>query len=182
MVEVIAMSTLLFLVLTELSPGEAILILNGVFLVQTAIDVHTSFRNRKKHFLDDYSTQRCGDRHEYNQMDNCPEEILMITNPGAGGRQVDDMMHECFLNHYVVKAVALLLQVGGLVSLISFWAVPPASDMVHKKALIGLPFILLSLSLIWSNWFQEAIAKSNYLDKTARYKSSEFMSSLYRNT
>ena len=183
------MSTLLFLVLTELSPGVAILVLNGVFLIQTAIDVYSSFRNRKKCLSDSCNGHRHGDYTEMN--DHAEEKELLVDDleQGQGQEQGRFMAFlsrlQCVLEHYVVKVVALLLQLGGLVGLIAFWAVKvltaenlPAKKNVYMKPLIGLPLVLLSLSFIWSNRFQEAIAKPNLkLNKdkkvTARYKSSE---------
>ena len=48
---------------------------------------------------------------------------------------------------------------------------------VFLRPLIGLPFVLLALSLVWSNRFQEAIARSNTRkngeEVSARYKSSK---------
>ena len=173
------MSSLLFLVLTELSPGVAILVLNGVFFVQTAIDICTSFRNRKKCCSENCDIRRHGARHDYAQVGgHLEEEPLMDDLKGQQGQQGGDENHSMtflqrMLGHNVVKIVALLLQLGGLVGLISFWADRDTDN--NNKPLIGLPFVLLSLSFIWSNRFQEAIAKSNHKNKkvTARYKSGE---------
>lgn len=188
LVEVIAMCTLVFLVLTELSPGVAVLVLNGVFLVQILIDVRSSFRTQQ------CATENCNVRRHtvrqgYNVVgqDDSPEHQPFLD-------QVDDGRYKtllrilrrvkCILECYVVKIIAALLQFVGVAGLIGFWIYVVRSgnsagkESVYLHPLIGLPFVLLALSMIWSNSFQEAIARSNNLradDKkvSARYKSSE---------
>ena len=92
---------------------------------------------------------------------------------------------QCILDHSVVKVLAALLQIGGVVGLIAFWAVVmftkkdkiPVDIQVYVQPLVGLPLVLLALSIVWSSRFQEAIAKSGIRKDekkvSARYKSGE---------
>ena len=176
MVEVIAMSTLLFLVLTELSPVVSILVLNGVFFVQPFIDICTS---RKKCFSDNCNIRKSdtGTRSGYAQVEEKP-----LINEGQGPRgdkkcfMVFQSWLRCVLEHCVVKVVALLLQLGGLVGLIIFWAV----KMHNMKPLISLPLVLISLSFVWSNRFQEAIARPDLKAKNVTESQEAITNSNHR--
>lgn len=182
------MCTLVFLVLTELSPGVAILVLNGVFFVQILIDTHSSFRT-KQCATDNCDLRRNSERQGYDRVDqaNSPEHEPFLI-PMEDGRYKYFMKFlrrlQCITEYYVVKVIAGLLQFVGIAGLIGYWIYivktgkSAGKEVVYLHPLIGLPLVLLALSVIWSNRFQEAIAKSGVRkdDKkvSARYKSSKF--------
>ena len=186
------MCTLVFLVLTELSPGVAILVLNGVFIVQIIIDVQSSLRERQC-INDNCNLRRRGYR-GVNEPDNLEQQPLnYVPAPVQEGKYKHFMKFlkqlQRITDFYAVKIVAGLLQVIGVVGLIGYWIAVVKSGKsagkpnVYLHPLIGLPFVLLTLSTIWSNRFQEAIARSNVRkdDKkiSARYKSSKCFLSKY---
>lgn len=180
------MSTLVFLVLTELSPGIAILSLNGIFLAQLAIDAYSAFKTKScAEDCDIDSIRRRSIRTGYRQVGNNdnPEQQSLVNRDDDTGGGAKFLQHmQCVLEHYTFKGVAFLLQGAGVIGLAIFWGARmhsgEASTSVYLRPVIGLPFILVFLSVIWCNRFQEAIAKSNIRksDKvvSARYKSSEF--------
>ena len=178
------MCVLVFLVLTELSPGVAILVLNGVFFVQILIDVRSSIRRKP------CPSDNCPRRWTYDTIgEEDDREYEDIPNPLERRRHMYYM--KCLrglqgiTEHYVVKVIAGLLQLIGVAGLIGYWVYKvrsghgAAKSSVYTRALISLPLVLLALSVIWSNKFQEAIARSHVRknDKkvSARYKSSELI-------
>jgi hypothetical protein len=119
-----------------------------------------------------------------------PEHEVLLTQVGEG--KYKSFMTflrgvRCITEYYAVKVIAGLFQFFGVAGWIGFWIYEiksgrsAARTSVYLRPLIGLPVVLLTLSIIWSNRFQEAITRSNVRkdDKrvSARYKSSE----LYNN-
>lgn len=186
-VEVLAMCTLIFLVLPELSPGVAMLALNGVFLVQIIFDVHSSFR-AKQCSTEECNVRRYTTRNGYSQVGRVESpERQPLFHQADDGRYKHLMKFLRPLQHilesYVVKVIAGILQLVGVAGLIGYWIYvvkarkSAGRDQVYLHPLIGLPFVLLALSMIWSNRFQEWIAESNTRKDgnkvSARYKSSK---------
>ena len=181
------MTSLLFLVMTELSPGVSILALSGVFMVQTVIDAYDAFR--KKQCGDDCNIRRAASRRGYTNVGgaNHNENRPLMVNPDEeeeNQRCISVLQRlNCILESYVVKVIAAILQYAGVLGLVSFFIymlVTGSSrkgvDHVYMRPVISLPLVFLSLSIIWSNKFQEAIARpkrSQNRNATARYKSSE---------
>ena len=174
-----AMCTLIFLVLTELSPGVAILVLNGVFIVQTLIDIPNAFRRQSCRNRQDCNLRHC---HRAGYRIVGTNEVQSIVGGGNQGKEDKTLFDkclqhlQCFLEYYVVKVVALILQVLGVAGLIAYCIYVPERK-TYFRALIGLPLVLLALSAIWCNRFQEAMAKSHVrnddIKVSARYKSSK---------
>lgn len=192
MVEVLAMCTLVFLVLPELSPGVAILALNGVFFIQIIIDVRSSFR-AKQCSTEECNVRRNTSRNGYNPVGQAdsPEHQPFFNQVDTGRNKhlMKFLRHlQCILEYHVVKVIAGVLQFVGVAGLIGYWIYVVKSgksagkQSVYLHPLIGLPFVLLALSTIWSNRFQEAIAESNVRKEgkkvSARYKSSKLKENL----
>ncbi len=165
--EVVAMSLLVFLVLTELSPSVSILVLSGVFMVQTFIDAYTAFRKCR----DDNKCPMQGRRRGYDEVGEANhQEGQPFMNQEEEGEtkryvRVLQRLHSISEN-YVVKVFATLLQLLGVFGISSFFiymmvkgSAKGEVDYIYMRPVISLPFVLLILSMIWSNRFQEAIAR-----------------------
>ncbi len=179
------MSVLVFLVLSELSPGISILLLSGVFLCQTPLEIKRAFhpkplncnvRNRRQR--NQYDIVDGNNRDLKALLPEDPPDPVIIDQPDKFNSAKIKILGrlECIFEHWGTKGLAYFLQLAGLGGLIIFWAYtlahqPP--DRKNYRHLVGLPLVLVAMSVIWSDRFQEEVASSYKKNSSARYKSSE---------
>ena len=163
------------------------LLLNGVFICQIALDLW-----RTNHWCCcDQTCFQCVRRNQtrvnftdYSDLDN--------SNGVAQGGSLKKVrliidFFETLLENRATKVIALALQFAGVSFFIVCWLIVMSEQNVgiryiyKLRPMIGLPLSLLALSFIWSNKVQEWIAKpDNTLfndgreKRTARYKSSTY--------
>ena len=187
MVEVTAMCVLVYLVFAELPSDISILLLNGVFSAQLVIDIK------------DTHNWVCCNRGCFGEIGSCLTRSRRNAHRRGyerveEGRDRDSQSNSNFvqcllsvfgtiLENRITKVMALLLQVGGVIALIAFLIVKTHANKDHPiQPMIGIPLVLLVMSVIWSNRFQEMIAKPTTTHtiedekRTARYKSSKLIS------
>ena len=182
--EVFTISTFVFLVLSYLPPNVSILILSGVFPVQIFIDIYYNRVPWKP---------SPATRQHYQNLD------MMATPIGPSKLALRlAVLKEYFrmlLENKVVKYIALVLQVGGILGLAIDLRVRSKAHMngtalsmeSNRIALsnanilhpiIAFPIALLIMSFIWSDKVQKLIAHTKRKvgkSRTARYKSSKFV-------
>lgn len=161
-VEVVMMTTFVYLVLPEISPGAGIFLLCGVFFFQIILD----FGYTQKWFWcqhDGCSCPRQGQNFSRLRRRSKVEYVVCIA--------------QLILENRIMKMVALMLQIAGIFGFIGVWII----HMKHRgyniiRPMVGYPLGIIILSVLWSTWFQEKIA-TPYGRKplhTARYKSSRW--------
>ena len=187
------MCLLVFIILASFPMGVSILLLNGVFLFQIALDVRKTFRNRKC-VPRNCRTRIHSHREDYVEMSGEGGEdrrsLLRSMEEDAEGhifveaRSYKWLKHlDRWLENWIVKSVALLLQIVSLCGFLIFWVLKMHGDhsltdsrYFYMRSLISLPLVLLCMSLMWTNLYQERIAsikKTAILERTSRYKSSK---------
>ena len=172
--EVLAMTSFVYLVLPEISPGVGILLLCGVFFFQICVDIVKTPNS----YCGQNTTISCG-RGQRNGYD----AIHRQKATSSFWSKVWGFFEKTFrvlLANRIAKVVALLLQIVGMFGFIGLWIGMTKDkhyDMV--RPMVGYPLVVFALSVIWSNFFQEKIAGAE--DKynktrvvTARFKSSKF--------
>ena len=177
--EVIAICVFVFLVLAYLPPGISILLLSGVVFCQIAVDlVYT-----KKNCCDvDCSNLSSSDKNGYDDLEDLRNGAAQ--SPLMGKTQKVFGFLNMLLENRMVKLLALFFQLVSIITFIVLWALyytgPYHSSkmfLYKLQPLIALPLSLIVLSVIWTNKFQEYIAKIHTHrysdDRTARYKSSK---------
>lgn len=167
------MTTFVYLVLPEVSPGVGILLLCGVFIFQICIDIVKTpnwYWGQRQGYC-----ARAGERNGYDNM-------------AAGNRQnlrcwVVMRYFVCIVQvlfeNKIAKVIALLLQIIGIFGFIGMWVInlkPLNYNMT--RPMVGYPLAILVLSVIWSNFYQDKIAEAhkprrNQDDITARFKSGK---------
>ena len=169
--------------LVELDPGVAILALNGVFIFQIILDVQGSFKKS-------CGTDKCqpARRREYGDIADCGSQEQPLINDGDQ-EDVQSRIKTCLRwcekknEHWFLKCLALLLQGAGLIGLIGFWGSQVGHHNfpldVHLRPMIGLPLVIIAMSIIWSDRVQRFFARAHgkTVDenkKSARYKSSTY--------
>lgn len=175
-IEVMAITTFVFLVAAELPASLTLLLLNGVFAFQIFID----FCYSKPCCCCSQSCSQCM-RRNYTPMAGNNEQAERPrpyrVEKLKKVRQIINFF-ETLLENKTVKVFAFFLQIGGIMILIPTWVVLMGHPNTYKlRPMVGLPLSLLVLSFIWSNKVQEWIAKADntvFTDqkRTARYKSS----------
>lgn len=155
--EVLAISTLIFLVLSEFSPGVSILLMSGVFITQIFVNLlesdfvkHVFSFSRKSRFV-----ERPADKASPVNYKTC-----------------------CSVS---IKLLAFLLQVTGLIGLVGYWlyTVFIQGANLEFRVVVGLPVALITLSVVWSNRVQKFISRSSMDEVSARYKSSKSLDSFF---
>ncbi len=179
------MCLLVYVVLVIFPIGVSILLLHGVFVFQIAVDVKRT-----------YSTKKCVHK-------NCQSPMALLRRFGynnvdeSGNPLLDEHEEEprtwlykalkfvdYILENWVTKSVALLLQCVGFFVFLLFWSLKVMhNDDFYMCAIIGLPVVVLCMSVLWSNLYQEGIAmptkrqggrgSDDSSKKNARYKSGE---------
>lgn len=155
--EVVAISTLLFLVTSEFSPGVSILLLSGVFIIQILIntfdkDACCSLQQKYRVSVAEYPSNE--------------------SNPLSTSR----FRAICCVS---LKVVAFLLQSIAIFGIIGYviYTTVVLEEPLNFRLVIGLPFALVLLSIVWSDRVQEFIAKSSIKDKAGNYRSGRYKSS-----
>ena len=166
-VEVFAMTIFVYLVLPEISPGVGILLLCGVFFIQICIDIV-----KTPNWYCGQGTCMLTHRNEYNELSR-QRSTGGLSWAKVYGRV--EKVVKVLLANRIAKVVALIVQIIGMFGFIGLWVGMTKSmhyDMV--RPMVGFPLIILALSFIWSNFFQEKIAEADkHKDVTARFKSSK---------
>ena len=172
----IAICVFVFLVLAGFPPGISIFLLSGVVFCQIAVDF---FYTKKNCCGIDCSKLNSSDRNGYENLQKGAAQ-----SPSMGKTQkIFGFLNMVFENR-IIKLLALFLQLASIITFIVLWAcfytgpyheLPMFSNKL--RPLIALPLCLIVLSVIWTNKFQDYIAKiythQIHDDRTARYKSSK---------
>ena len=172
-VEVFAITIFVYLVLPEISPGVGIMLLCGVFFFQIVVDIFKTpnwfcGQNRCSCF----NTERNGYDHITGH-----HNFNLKTIKWAKVFEYFVRCVQVLLENKVTKVLALLLQILGIIGFISLWVSKMKGhgyDMI--RPMVGFPLVILVLSFIWTNWFQEKIAEphTQMNNVTARFKSSKY--------
>ena len=154
------MCLLVFIILASFPMGVSILLLNGVFLFQIALDVRKTFRNRKC-LPKNRRTRIHSHREDYVEMSGEGGEdrrsLLRSMEEDAEGHIFVEAWSYKWLKHldrwlenWIVKSVALLIQIVSLCSFLIFWVFKMHSDhsltdsrYFYTRSLISLPLVLL---------------------------------------
>lgn len=169
------MTVLVYLVLPSLSPGVGMLLLCGVFFFQIIFD---TFKTPHWYWC---QNNRCscavGERSGYDPLRTSRQKLSM--------RERFVRFVQIILENKVMKIVALLLQVFGVVGFIAAWMIGmKTSDIDKIRPLVGAPLALLALSLVWSSWFQKKVNDPYIIKRdlprevTARYKSGKMYNNI----
>jgi hypothetical protein len=161
--EVVVMTTFVYLVLPEISPGAGIFLLCGVFFFQIVID----FFYTQKWFW----CQRGG--RSYVQQGR---DITRLHQRSKMEYVV--CIAQFLLENRVMKVLALILQIAGILGFIGVWIIHmKGSGYSVVRPMVGYLLGIIILSVLWSTWFQEKIAEPygrEQQNNTARYKSSRW--------
>ena len=145
----------MYLILPEVSSGAGILLLSGVFVAQIAMDVY----NTPIPYFGP-CRQKCsclkGQQKQYRRINSDPE-ISPVTV-----HQSHSMCSKAgvIIENKIVKVFALLLQLAGIIGFSALWS-KLSMDTRYKslRPIIGYPIVIIVLSIIWTNLFQEYIAQ-----------------------
>lgn len=151
--EVLAICTLLFLVLSEFSPGVAILLFSGVFISQTIINV--------------FDNDACCNSYRSNYKRASTED------PRSHGRGYGFISASfCSIS---TKLIAFVLQAVGILGIVCYFAYKAfvLGAPIEYRIVVGMPVAIIVLSILWSNRCQEYIARSSICGVSARYKSGK---------
>ena len=151
--EVLAISTLLFLVLSEFSPGVSILLFSGVFISQTIINV--------------FDNDACCNSYR-------PKYIKTTTEEPRSQRSYAFFSASfCSIS---TKLIAFTLQATGILGIISYFAYKRhvLGAPIEYRIVVGMPLAIIVLSIVWSNRCQAFISKSSICGVSARYKSGKW--------
>ena len=166
------MTVLMYLVLPQLSPGVGMLLLCGVFFFQIIID---ALKTPHWYWC---QNNRCscaaGERNGYDR--------LRASRHNVSLRERFVRFVQIILENKVMKLIALLLQIFGIAGFIAAWVIGMnSSNLEYDKVrpMVGAPLAILTLSLVWSSWFQKKV-NDPYKggDVTARYKSGKLITGI----
>ena len=164
------MTVLMYLVLPQLSPGVGMLLLCGVFFFQIIID---AFKTPHWYWC---QNNRCScaadERNGYDRLRASRQTVSL--------RERFVRFVHIILETKVMKLIALLLQIFGIAGFIAAWIIGMnGSDLDKVRPIVGAPLAILTLSLVWSSWFQKKVndpyKRDVQRDVTARYKSGELI-------
>ncbi len=149
--EVLAISTLVFLVLTQLSPGVGILVVSGVFITQTFVNILEC--DLIKHIC------------------SCTYRSRFMPKPDDKPSPAN--FKSCC--NATFKILAFILQIVGLVAMVGYWIYTAMSQnsQIQYQLVVGLPAAIIALSIAWNRRVQSYISRSSREGVSARYKSSK---------
>ena len=151
--------------MAELPPDISILLLNGIFFSQFAVDVFTGLCGVKRH-RDDYGS--------------IEEEQNLLPTPNSSPRAKVVPIGKC---NIFITFIAMFLQLFSLLVFVFLWSfrfmsfeVTGYKFLYRLRPMIGLVVCLIFFSVIWTNKFQELLQTKKMTDpdgtkNTARYKS-----------
>ena len=144
------MTIFVYLILPEVSSGTGILLLSGVFVAQIAMDIYNT---PILYFGPCHQKCSCLKGHQ--------KEYRRIYSP-VTVHQPHSMCSKAgiILENKIVKVFAFLLQLTGIIGFSALWS-KLSMDTHYKSfwAIIGYPIVIIVLSIIWTNLFQEYIAQ-----------------------
>ena len=149
------MTIFVYLILPEVSSGAGIVLLSGVFVAQIAMDIY----NTPIPYFGP-CCQKCSclkrQRKEYRRIHSDPETSpVTVHQPHSMCSKVG-----IILENKIVKVFAFLLQLTGIIGFSALWS-KLSMDTNYKSfwPTIGYPIVIIVLSIIWTNLFQEYIAQ-----------------------
>ena len=189
------MSVFLFSVLCHLSPEVALLSMQPVFAAQFALDIWYTPCSSKCSSQQQRHQTRQRNR-SYEDIDDDGERLNSYT--GGGGHNEEDAfiatevpvekfrlkIHRIFgtvLENKITKAVALFLQVAGVVGFLVLVYLKAKRNQDHLVPVIALPLSVATLAVLWSNKVQEFLlvpqrdleCETEKAASNARYKASK---------
>lgn len=167
--EVFAMTIFVYLILPEVSSVAGILLLSGVFVAQIAIDIYNT---PIPYFGSHHQKYSClkRQRKEYHRL-HSPETSPMTSVTVRQSHSVC-LIAEIIIENKMVKILAFSLQLTGIIGFSALWS--KLSMDAHYKSywtIIGYPIVIIVLSIIWSNVFQEQIAEPKNSEEDQRQDS-----------
>ncbi len=164
--EVCAVSTFVFLALSNLPPHVSLFLLNGVCIAQIAIDVvRTPWRSANRYGGGYTPTDKEG-----YSLTSKFEWLKKTLKPVLGK----------LLENKITKTAAFVLQIAALVGLAVCLEVngdvDQAPTQLFLQPIIAIPISIVTLAIIWNDKFQIWIAQSTNKDdncENAQYMSSK---------
>ena len=154
------MATFVYLVLPEVSSGIGIMLLCGVFISQILVDFY-----KTPVILFGTYCQKCTcncqqlQRQEYHRLQSDPQPN---TDTPCTLHERHSMYSKAgvIIESKTVKVIAFLLQLIGIVVFIAVWTIK-SKEPNYKlyRPVIGYPLVIVVLSILWTNVFQEFIAE-----------------------
>jgi len=204
------MCLLVYVVLVTFPASVSILLLHTVFVFQIAIDIVQTYRTRKcmPRQFGKYGMIRRRRQYGNLEEDSADDKNQLLGSweemkkNGLRTELVHNLLNvlDYFLENWIAKVVAFILQGVGLAAFLIFWAIEmiekkkdfyiPKNKRAHffMRSLIILPLVVLCMSVMWTTMYQNGIArpkrsKSGQKNgnkpmnkRNARYKSSKFES------
>ena len=153
------MTIFVYLILPEVSSGAGILLFSGVFVAQIAMDIYYTpipyyfgSHNQKCSCL---LRQQKGYHRTYNDLQTSPLASFTFQHIHSVRSKA-----EIIIENKIVKVLAFLLQLMGIFGFSALWS-ELSKDTKYKSfwPTIGFPIIIIMLSIIWTDSFQEYIAQ-----------------------
>ena len=185
LLEVIAMSVFVFSVLCYLTPDLALLSMQPVFAAQFLLDIWytpSTCRVRNQCYrhgsYSDIDTPQTPLHVEHSEDDEEPRTETTLEKMISKLRYFFGLI----LKNKITKTAAFLLQGVGTAGIIVIIILRRKTHEDYLVPVIALPLSLITLSVLWTNKFQEFLSaptqkptpeRDNVVAPTARYKASE---------
>ena len=149
----LALTIFVYLILPEVTSGAGILLLSGVFIAQIAMDIYYTpipcYFGSHSQKCSCLRRQQKGYHRTYNDLQ--PSPLVSHSVRSKAG---------IIIENKIVKVLAFLLQVMGIFGFSALWNELP-KDTKYKSfwPIIGFPVVIIMLSIIWTDSFQEYIAQ-----------------------
>lgn len=183
--EVLAITVFVYLVLPEIPSGIGILLLCGVFSFQTLVDIKMIMNQKKQKKPCQRRMRSRGDYFSIRDSDISDQNLSDPVDP----RKCSVMYFiAILLENIIVKGLVLLFQFIGIVGFSIAWGFKSQEhtyDLILQPV-IGYPMVAFVLSVLWSNFFQTEISKPKQEPENkpmveekeiikARFKSSKYV-------
>ena len=180
------MATFVYLVLPEVSSGIGIMLLCGVFISQILIDI---YKTPVPNFGSSCQMCTCdclrSQRQEYDRLQSYPHQNTDTSYFDQEG-QSEYLYSKAgvIIENKIVKVIAFLFQLTGIAGFIVLWITKSNENNYNfYRPVFGYLFVIVVLSILWTNIFQEFIAEprkyikeeqegSHELDSTPRGEES----------